>query len=609
MVHTMTTPTQIVDLLREASIAYYNGGVSKMSDDTYDGLVDRLRELDPANPYLTEVGAPAILTGAVKLPYAMPSLDKIKPGQDQLTRFLLNTSGFVLSEKLDGLSALWIPKSKKLFLRGDGTVGQDISHLVPLGIQGLSTKSSSCAIRGELILPRIEGQALARNWVNGMIHRSDPSPDEVKKIRFVAYELLHPALPRAEQFPYMHQQGFEVAWYSVVPTVTVLQLEIALKERRLISPYDTDGIVVGLQSVPKSESTAAKAKNPKDCVAFKMPLVEQSAVTTVREVLWAPSAQGYLIPRIRFDPVTIGAATIEFCTGHNARMILTESVGPDATIRICRSGDVIPKLEAVLVPAPVAALPPTGTWEWVGPSATASHIRTLEAGDAVLTAKLHYFLKTLDIPGSGPATATALVAAGIRDPKTLLEKDAIELSKVLGPKTGASLFANLRTALTTTGEIRLMVASSMMPRSVGETKLTSLFGVQPNPAHWNASLCPAGWTRDSLTAFMKEFPKYMAWRQAQLGSIPFPAKGLVLPGSTTHQQPTGVSICMSGFRDKDLEEKATAKGHNFTLAVTAKTTLLLVPDGEVKESEKVKAAKAKGIRILGRSQFVQQYLS
>jgi hypothetical protein len=66
---------------------------------------------------------------------------------------------------------------------------------------------------------------------------------------------------------------------------------------------------------------------------------------------------------------------------------------------------------------------------------------------------------------------------------------------------------------------------------------------------------------------------------------------------------------MTGFRDKELEAESARRGHTFVSNVTKKTTLLLVPDGEVKESEKVKAAKTYGIRCLGRSAFIQQYLT
>jgi hypothetical protein len=66
---------------------------------------------------------------------------------------------------------------------------------------------------------------------------------------------------------------------------------------------------------------------------------------------------------------------------------------------------------------------------------------------------------------------------------------------------------------------------------------------------------------------------------------------------------------MTGFRDKNLEESAVQRGHAFSPTFTGKVTILLVPDGPVKESEKVKGARARGVKIIPRSEFVAQYLS
>ena len=600
---------ELVQQLRAASAAYYNTGTPLMDDNTYDGLVEHLRQLDPAHPYFDEVGAP--VEGAVPLPYPMPSLDKIKPGEKQLTRFLQNPGGFVLSEKLDGLSALWT--GGKLYLRGNGLLGQDVSHLVALGIQGLAKGVK--AVRGELILPRSEGVALARSWVNGQIHQTSPAAAEVRKIRFVAYELMGTLMKRSDQFAYLKSNGFEVPWYKVLPSVPEAALALFLQERRQESPYDTDGIVVGLDTAPKSESTAKKAKNPKDCVAFKMPLEDQSATTTVRAVLWAPSAQGYIIPRIQFDPVKIGSATIEFCTGHNARMILTNRVGPGAKIVIRRSGDVIPKLDRVLEPAATASFPTEG-WAWDGDEATAVHIKTMGSSVAMVVARMHHFLKTLEIPGAGPAAAGALVEAGIVGPATLLAATAEKLSATLGPKTGANLYTNLRSALQAVTEMRLMQASSMMPRGVGDTKLTSLFAVQADPRQWSGLKAPDGWTEESFRAFLTEFPNYVEWRSTELGGIPYPiisgGMSAAVSGAVSAAAISGEAkgvVCVTGFRDVDLEKRAERKGYKLVTVFTKRVSILLVPDGPVKESEKVKAARIAAVPILSRSQFVAQYLA
>jgi DNA ligase (NAD+) len=412
---------------------------------------------------------------------------------------------------------------------------------------------------------------------------------------------------RAQQIQMMQSYGLELPWFSMLPSLSESYLSEVLLERRANSLYDTDGIVVALNSVPKSESTATKAKNPKDCVAFKMPLADQSAETTVREVLWAPSAQGYLIPRLRFDPVTIGSATIEFCTGHNARMIATNKLGPGSKIVIRRSGDVIPKLDRVLV-ATVASLPPEGTWVWDESGVTEgapANIKSVGVTVAMTSAKLHYFLKTLDIPGAGPATATALVAAGITNPASLWSATTSRLSEVLGPKTGAALYANLRTILAKVDEMSLMHASSTMPRGVGDTKLASLFAAEADPRKWAGLATPTGWTTESFHNFLVEFPKYEAWR-AQLNWIPYP---ILKVTPIAAKIVTGQTICMTGFRDKALEDTASNRGHAFVPNLTGKVTLLLVPDGPVKESEKVVKARATGTPIMSRSAFVSQYLS
>ena len=597
----MSTPAQIVATLKEASAAYYNGGPLKMDDDTYDGIVERLRELDPRNPYLDEVGAPPA-AGAVKLPYPMPSLDKIKPGQETLARFLATPGGFVLSEKLDGLSAAWNPETQKLYLRGNGLVGQDVSHLVRYGIQGLSRSCpADTMVRGELIVPRSEGIPLSRNWVNGQIHQDKPDSKEVRRIHFLAYDILGPALvSRHQQFLLLKAWGFEIPWIHATATCTEGDLKTALVERRTASPYDTDGIVVGLM-----QKAAAGAKNPKDCVAFKMPLADQSATTTVQEVIWTPSAQGYYIPRLRFDPVVINGATIEFCTGHNARMIFDSKLGPGATIVIRRSGDVIPKLDKVIIPAAAASFPPEGTWEWIGSAATAINIRILSGGAKLHTAKLLHFFKTLDIPGAGPATAEALVAAGLTTVKAVWDSPVDALSKILGPKTGASLYANLRTALKAPQEYVLMIASSLMPRAVGETKLKALFALETDPRKWTTALKPAGWSSDSLETFLGVLPVYLAWRDTELG---FAGAGTSGARPLEPQQPQKL-YCTSGFRDKALEQKAVVHGFKFSESLTANVSVLVVPDGPVKESTKVAAAAAKKIPVMQRTAFVQQYLS
>ena len=69
----------------------------------------------------------------------MKSLDKVKPFTKQLSNWLGKYNGpFLVSEKLDGLSGLLVIQYQKgndhltthLYKRGDGTRGQEVSHLI-----------------------------------------------------------------------------------------------------------------------------------------------------------------------------------------------------------------------------------------------------------------------------------------------------------------------------------------------------------------------------------------------------------------------------------------------------------------------------------------------
>jgi len=144
---------QLTVLLREANRAYYNKQ-SFLSDNEFDIIKDFVEKKYPCNIAITEIGA-SVKRNKVTLPYPMGSMDKIKPD----TNALLNWSGkyrgcYVISCKLDGVSGLYTTEGKvpKLYTRGDGKIGQDISHLIP---HLRLPKTNGLVIRGEFIIQRL----------------------------------------------------------------------------------------------------------------------------------------------------------------------------------------------------------------------------------------------------------------------------------------------------------------------------------------------------------------------------------------------------------------------------------------------------------------------
>jgi hypothetical protein len=124
---------QLVEMLIKANDAYYNTRTVLMTDNEYDIVKEFVEKKYPKNEVLEKIGAPVQTKNKVTLPYQMPSMDKIKPDTNALASWKHKYKGpYVLSCKLDGVSGMYSNENgeAKLYTRGDGKVGQDISHLI-----------------------------------------------------------------------------------------------------------------------------------------------------------------------------------------------------------------------------------------------------------------------------------------------------------------------------------------------------------------------------------------------------------------------------------------------------------------------------------------------
>ena len=593
--HRMSTLPEIVKKLRAAADAYYNGDKPLMTDDEYDEMRDELAKRSPSHPFLKEVGAP-VGSGAIALPFIMASLNKIKPGTGSVENFKnkSSTKHWVLSEKLDGISALWY--EGRLYLRGDGQMGVEVTKFAP-HIQGL--RVCEFPVRGELVVARAEpcvAGTLARSWVNGQLHQKEPQA-EIRVVRFVAYEIIGEGKP-SEQFRGLKEAGFEIPWNIAVGEAEFTEECLAsfLRLRREKSVYDTDGIVVAENVV----NTIAKAvKNPTNKMAFKMVIADQCAETTIVEVEWNASAQGYLIPRLQIEPVVVGSARIEFVTGHNAKFIVENKLAPGARIVIRRSGDVIPAVDRI-VAAAAAPKMPNGSegsqWKWDANATHLVQIAGISVSTEVLKAQLVHFAKTMEIVGMGPGVVAKLVDAGVDSVRKLFgTKDLVRiLGKTLGPKIEAELEAISSRAT----EIQLMVASSRMPRLIGDTKLKVLFDLKADPRQWNTLPAPQGWSADKLAELIAVLPAYEAWRRSETPHIPYPILPAAAPVVVAPSVAKG-TVCFTGVRSKELEFELEAAGWKVVNSVSGKLGVLIVADTDGADtSEKAKKARDLGVRIL-----------
>lgn len=602
----------LVARLRKASEAYYETAEPIMSDADYDTLLQELQEVAPNHPFLKEVGS-APREGVVKLPVPMPSLDKRKP--DTLRAEDVNYNPYIVADKLDGISALWVcgfTKKPALYLRGDGLEGQDVSHCIG-GIQGLVQCSGpSVMVRGELIVPKgVISGTLARNWVNGVLHQKVPNKEDLGKIHFVAYQVCEPrTLTRVEQMDWLLNRGFKVVWFKRELDLTRAALEGLFETRRKESPYECDGLVVGRCTVPTLE-----AGNPKDAYAFKMPVDDQRAESVVIDVEWASSRTGNWIPRIRFEPVKIGTATIEFCTGFHASFIKENGIGPGARIVVRRSGDVIPTLEKVLVVGASGwKQPPVGCWKWDENSVHAIDTSE-EASPEKLALEMAHQLVALGIEGVSKTTCKKLVDGGIHVLSDLKKASVGAVQGLIGKVNGEKLMGALEPAMKGASTAAWIKAYLGWPKGFGDKRIEACLGVEPDVSKWSSGKLPKGMSGEAFAEVVKQVPGFLAWRE-QFPSIPVAPVAPVAASTAFSNTPVhmvtlsnGITFApnikgyyvMSGFRDAELQKRLHAVGYRMDDKVKKTTKFLVVPD-DARETVKVKAARDAGIRIVTRSE-------
>jgi DNA ligase (NAD+) len=593
----MNTTEQLLN----AKKTYFETGEQLMADDEYDALEEIVRR-DGDSAIVDEVGwKPS--NDAVKLPNPMPSLKKIKPNESasyfQRTGEPCTGPGkdykgeWILSEKLDGVSALWT--GSKLYMRGNGIVGRDItpymkyvSGLRPVTIDGM-------AIRGEICLKKEDAagsQGPARSQVNGWLHRDDTRT--TLKARFIAYQVLGAKLPRAKQFEYLTQQGFEVPWSTVVTKASDEILGKLLMERKKESPYDIDGIVVGTANEWEESKTQDA---PKTQVAFKMPLEEQCEYTKVVGVEWNISRLGYLMPRVQIEPVNIGGANINWVTGHNADFIMSELIGPGAVVKIRRSGDVIPIIDTVTKPAEYADMPDC-EWTLDGVNAKAT-----EGGEDQQKKQFLHTCKTLKVEGAGPSSIDTLWDYGVKSFRDLLNLSKSKAAEAFGPTSGPKLIDKARQAIGD-ATLEMMIVACPLARGTGSTKIKAAIKKERDITKWKSMAAPSGWSTDTWSEFVKNIPRIVA----SIESWGRPIDSLVekLEDSSESKVEEKGEVCFTGFRDSSLEEKSQKAGYKTASGVKRGLKALIIPDSDdpvTYKSSKADKAREYKITIMRKSDW------
>jgi len=444
-------PEEIVKILLEARDAYYNSDNPLLSDSEFDALEEKLRELDPGNPYFASVGV--LITQGEKIRHATPmlSMGKAKNMAD-VKAWLKRLSGielgdFILEPKIDGLSATCRYRDGKLVYvatRGDGDVGQDITHIAEYAgdiHREISFTKEEIEIRGELYLPRntgydTEGKPL-RNSCVGLINRKE-NRDDLKYVRFAVYQIVGiEDIPfESERIKLLQNEGLNAVQYSTASDIAEIEeyYQSYMNELRERWEYETDGLILSVDDralFDEIDSMWVVDHHHHYAIALKPP--SQSRETGIKDIAWQVSRQGNLVPVAIFEPVVIGGAKLERATLNNYENVVRLRVQRGDVLVVQRANDVIPFVqenksshgrEGFNDELVVKQCPSCGS----SPVRSGVHLRCVNPDcEEQGIQKIIYWVKSCDIENVAEATVRTLFSLGriknISDLYGITEKD------------------------------------------------------------------------------------------------------------------------------------------------------------------------------------------
>lgn len=601
---------------------YYNNSSERneiLKDEIYDILLEIIKQKEELD-YIAPIGAKITSDKEVKLPYFLGSMNKFKNDHD-INKWLskYNDDIYIVEDKLDGVSCLLIINNEeiKLYTRGDGEIGSNISHLSPYikHIPKTYSSSSSLVVRGELIMRKdifykkySKTFANARNMVSGIIN-SKTIKEETNDIEFVAYEIINKSniLTALEQFSILAQNKFLVVNHFILNHIDIEILTGKLLEFKKTSDYEIDGIIIHSNKKYKRNISG----NPDYAFAFKVRMDDNIAETMVEEVEWNHTKWNVLKPRIKVKPVNLCGVSINYATGFNAKYILENNIGKGSIVLITRSNDVIPFI--VEVKKSTTAEFPDEEYRW-----NETKVDIIAESDENSISKIKQiasFFSDLKIKYVSVSTIERMFESGYDTLPKILSASIKDFEKIdrFGEKMAERTYTNIHEGLKNVSIPLLIGSASCFGFGIGKRKVKKLFedipdllelyGIKSKKELEKIILNVDGFSDLSATKIIENIPNAIEFIESISPYITLSKKEEKEKCNTLE----GQKIVMSGFRDSDLSNNIEKRGGSIMSSVSKNTTILIVKDS-TKETSKIVQARALGVSIFSREEFIDKYI-
>jgi DNA ligase (NAD+) len=619
---------------------YYRGSPS-LTDENYDNLIKIYesrfgkRESVGSSPTHSEVN----------LPIAMMSLDKIMAEKELLSFMQKNPGPYVVMSKINGNSALYF--KNKLYNRGDGTIGTDLSHMLPY----VNLPPSDNYVKGELVItkrdyvPYEEQYKTNLSMINGLLNSRSADPEKLKLFKFIAYDIIseNSSSNMSTTLNKLKDMKFAVPKYVYTSTLSIEFLSSLFQKFKAEEEYDIDGLVITADCQIPYETRLLR-ENPKYMVAFKE--YGETAVAIVESVVWEASKNSLVKPTVKINPsVTINNFTISSLTAFNAGYVRDNNVGPGTELIITHN--TIPHILSVLTGTEASLPENPETWEW---NETGVDILLKEENDEVKIAKIYEFFKQLEAKYCGEVTIGKLYHAGYDNIFKIVAMDKNEFLSRKIPGLGEGIFDRMKASIDKCLESpklsQLMSASCVFGIGFGTKKLDLVVSQYPNVLDLDLTVDQIvsikGFADKTAERFVEGLPKFREFLKElqSVRKVNFERKiekkvvekvveektdkiiGLKIKKvEPQRKEPqtkdsekiknteniSGKTVVFTGFRDKNLENNIINAGGKVTTSVSKKTSFVVVGGKKGTGSAKETTAAELGIPIYSLDEFKKLY--
>ena len=355
-----------------------------ISDYDYDMLMQRLKAIEAEHPELITPDSPTQRIGGPALSKFEPvthqvplesltdvfSLDELYAFGERMDALLTEPHSYSVEPKIDGLS-MSLEYENGVFVRGatrgDGLIGENVTEnlrtvrSLPLRIENAPER---LIVRGEVYMSKavfrelnaqreLSGETLLanpRNAAAGSMRQLDPKIAASRKLDIICFNLQYSSdggyTSHAQTLDAMKAMGFPVVPYRHYDKIgdCVERIEW-LGEHRDELPYDMDGAVIKIDSLPQREALGSTAKAPRWAVAFKYP--PEKKESRVLDVVVQVGRTGVLTPKVIVEPVRLAGTTVSAATLHNQDNIDRLDLRIGDTVLLQKAGEIIPEVLSV----------------------------------------------------------------------------------------------------------------------------------------------------------------------------------------------------------------------------------------------------------------------